>query len=260
MRTRLTNRLWLTPVAGLLICLLLMVRTSPGVTQSTLNTTAIDRFLTEQMTAQRIPGLALTIIQGDQVRYSQGYGLAHDEQAVTPQTQFYLASLSKSFTAVAVMQLVEAGQIDLDQPVQRYLPELILADAAQTAQITVRHLLNQTSGLADAGFPEMRLSQPATTSERIATLRTARLVEPPGRELHYTNTNYQILARLVEVVSGEPFSTYLQNHLFAPLQMTQTVNVLTSTETAQKATALAQGHLVAFGITFPADLVRQKRA
>lgn len=252
MRTWPINRLWLMPAAGLLICLLLLVRTRPGITQSALDSAAIDRFLIEQMAAQRIPGLALTIIQGDQVRYSQGYGIANAQQPVTPHTQFYLASLSKSFTAVAVMQLVEAGQIDLDQPVQRYLPELSLADASLTAQITVRHLLNQTSGLADAGFPEMRLPQPATTSARITTLRTARLVEPPGREFHYTNLNYQILARLVEVVSGEPFSSYLQHHIFAPLQMTQTVNVLTSAETAQKATKLAQGHLVAYGIPFPA--------
>lgn len=216
--------------------------------QSPPDAATIDRFISKQMAAQRIPGLALAIIQGDEVRYAKGYGAARSNEPVTPQTQFILASLSKSFTAVAVMQLVEAGKIDLDAPVQRYLPDFTLADPLAAQQITVRQLLNHTSGLADGGVPNLRLIGAATSAERIATLRDAYTVAAPGREFHYTDVNYQILGRLVEVVSGQTLSAYLQAHTFAPLQMAQTVNVMTSFEIAQRAEKLAQGHLLAFGL------------
>ena len=200
------------------------------------------------MAAQRIPGLALAVIQGGQVTYLQGYGTTGANQPVTPQTQFHIASLSKSFTATAIMQLVEAGKLDLDAPVTRYLPDFTLADPGGAEQITLRALLNHTSGLADGGIPDLRLERPATTVDRIATLHDAHLVAPPGSEFHYTDANYQILASVVESASGQPFSDYLQAHIFAPLQMTQTVNVLNSFEVAQRAPALPQGHLLAYGL------------
>ena len=162
--------------------------------------------------------------------------------------------MSKSFTALAVMQLAESGRIELDAPVRRYLPEFVLAAPAGAAQITVRQLLNQVSGLADAGFPEQRLPQPATIAARVADLRLARPVAPPGTEFHYFDSNYAVLARVVEVVSGQPFAAYLEAHVFAPLGMTHTVGVVTSaeaTEATRQADRLAQGHLAAFGFPFP---------
>jgi CubicO group peptidase (beta-lactamase class C family) len=220
--------------------------------QPTVDLNAIDRFINAQMAAQRLPGLALAITQGNEVLYLKGYGTARANQPVTPQTQFYTASLSKSFTALAVMQLVEAGQIDLDAPIQNYLSNFSLADATLTTQITVRHLLNHTSGIADTGFPEMRLPQPATLVERVANMQRAQPVAPPGTEFHYSNANYGVLARLVEVVSGQPFSAYLHEHIFVPLQMTNTVNLITATEAEQRASNLAQGHLIAFGFPIAA--------
>ena len=239
------------PVLGLLLSLVIGFTFSarPGPARSVLDTVAIDRFITEQMAKQRLPGLALAITQDDQVLYVKGYGAAGDNQPVTPQTQFFIASLSKSFTALAVLQLVEAGQIDLDTPVQHYLSEFTLADPTLASQITVRHLLNQTSGLADAGFPEARLPQPTTLAERVSNMRVAHSAAPAGREFHYMDANYGVLARVVEVVSGQPFSAYLQHHIFTPLQMTHTTNVITSAE-GHQATSLAQGHLVAFGLPF----------
>src|SRR5690606_36448479 len=89
----------------------------------------IDQFVVEQMSAHNLPGLALAITQGDEVTYLQGYGSAGADQPMTPQTQLFIASLSKSFTALAIMQLVEARQIDLDAPVQNYLPAFTLTDS-----------------------------------------------------------------------------------------------------------------------------------
>jgi CubicO group peptidase (beta-lactamase class C family) len=228
--------------------MVLMINIQSSTTQSSLDSGAIDQFITEQMAAQRVPGLALAITQGDQVLYVQGYGTAGAGQTVTPQTQFFLASISKSFTALAVMQLVEAGQIALDAPVQSYLPDFTLADPSAAAQITIRQLLNQTSGLADAGFPEGRLPQPETTAERVSSLRSARPVAAPGAEYHYFNPNYQVLARVVEVVSGQPFSSYLQAHILTPLQMTDSFSAVTSMEARQRADRLAQGYLVVYGL------------
>jgi len=84
---------------------------------------AIDTYIESQMRDLRIPGLALGIVQGDQIVHLKGFGVADPSgRAVTPQTPFHIASISKSFTALAVMQLVEAGKLDLDAPVQRYRP------------------------------------------------------------------------------------------------------------------------------------------
>ena len=210
----------------------------------------IDRFITTQMKTHHIPGLALAITHNNQVLHVKGYSTANNERPVTPQTQFLIASVSKSFTAIAVMQLVEAGQINLDSPVQTYLPEFTVTDPAIAAKITIRHLLNQVSGLSDAGFPELQVSQATTIRDRVISLSRASPVALPGAQFHYFNPNYEVLARVVEVVSQQPFSAYLQTHIFTPLQMSRTLNPATSADAFQGATNMAQGHLMAFGLPF----------
>ncbi|MBW4458952.1 MAG: beta-lactamase family protein [Nodosilinea sp. WJT8-NPBG4] len=218
----------------------------------------IDRFITSQMKTHNIPGLALAITHNNQVLHVKGYSAANNDHPVTAQTQFLIASVSKSFTAIAVMQLVEARQIDLDSPVQAYLPEFALTDPSFAqqppgeidAKVTIRHLLNQVSGLSDVGFPELQLSQATTIGERVTSLSQARPVELPGAQFHYFNPNYEVLARVVEVVSQQPFSDYLQTHIFTPLQMSRTLNATTRADASQGATNMAQGHLMAFGLPF----------
>lgn len=211
----------------------------------------IDRFIKTQMKTHHIPGLALAITHNNQVLHVKGYSTANNERPVTAQTQFLIASMSKSFTAMAVMQLVEAGQINLDSPVQTYLPEFTVTDPAIAAKITIRHLLNQVSGLSDVGFPdELQVSQATTIRDRITSLSQARPVAFPGSQFNYFNPNYEVLARVVEVVSQQPFSAYLQTHIFTPLQMSRTLNPATSADAFQGATNMAQGHLMAFGLPF----------
>ena len=111
---------------------------------------AIDAYMKERMQALKIPGAALAIVQGDQIEYSQGYGVADSTgRAVTPQTPFLLGSLSKSFTALAIMQLAEDNKLELDAPVQKYLPWFQIADKKASSEITVRQLINQTSGFSE---------------------------------------------------------------------------------------------------------------
>ncbi len=209
---------------------------------------ALDRFVQGWRAANGVPGLALAVTRDADVVHLRGYGDAGDGRPVTPDTQFLVASLSKSFTALAVLQLVQAGRVDLDAPVAAYLPEFTVANRAEARRITVRMLLNQTSGMADAGFPEMTLPQPTTIADRVASLRTAKLVSQPGTAFHYFNPNYAVLARLVEVVGGRPFPDYLRAHVFAPLAMTRTTSVVTAMQAPSAAPDLARGHLLAFGV------------
>jgi CubicO group peptidase (beta-lactamase class C family) len=203
------------------------------------------------MKTHHIPGLAVAITHNNQVLHVKGYSTANNERPVTAQTQFLIASVSKSFTAMAVMQLVEAGQINLDLPVQTYLPQFTVTDPAIAAKITIRHLLNQVSGLSDVGFPdELQVSQATTIRDRITSLSQASPVALPGAQFNYFNPNYEVLARVVEVVSQQPFSAYLQTHIFTPLQMSRTLNPATSADAFQGATNMAQGHLMAFGLPF----------
>jgi CubicO group peptidase (beta-lactamase class C family) len=246
-RLRLRYRLLLL---GILILAVLQLRVTAA--QPTLEM-KIDRFITHQMTTQHVPGLALAITYGNQVLHVKGYGKAKAQQPVTPQIQFPIASLSKSFTAIAVLQLVEAGKIDLDAPVKRYVPELTLADTKTTNQITVRHLLNHTSGLSDLSFSEAFLPQPTTNAERVQSLQKAHPVAAPGTEFHYFNPNYDVLARVVEVVSGQAFGEYLRSHIFTPLQMYQTFHATTMTEAQRRSDRMATGHLMAFAIPFVAQ-------
>src|SRR5438034_6655924 len=110
---------------------------------------SIDAYVSAQVQADHIPGVALGLVHNDQIVHLRGFGSADQSgRAVTPHTPFILASLSKSFTALAIMQLVEAGKVELDAPVQRYLPWFRVADEEASGAITVRHLLHHTSGLS----------------------------------------------------------------------------------------------------------------
>ncbi len=184
---------------------------------------AIDAHVTAQLQELGIPGAAVGVVAGDQVAYLQGYGVADDRgRPVTPQTPFHIASLSKSFTAAAVMQLVEAGKLELDAPVQRTLPWFQLADADAAAQITVRHLLNQTSGFSEVGGYQRNLDAAVSADaleQSFRTMNAARLNAAPGAQFEYSNTNYDLLGLLVATAAGESYESYIQRHVFEPLAM-----------------------------------------
>lgn len=206
------------------------------------DTAAVDTYLEEQTDAG-LPGAAVAITQGNRVVYVRGYGHDSTGAEITGETPFRVASLSKSFTAFAVMQLVEAGQLRLDDPVKRHLPAFT-PDDHRADQITVRHLLSQTSGLADRGFPEISRPQPSSLAGAVARLDHARLVADPGTQWNYHNPNYHVAARLVEVVSGVPFGEYLRRHIFEPLAMSATTTTATDD---QPVAGLADGYLFAYG-------------
>jgi len=216
-------------------------------TQDPLDTTAIDAYIESHIAEHQIPGLALVVVHNDEIVYTQGYGVAGpDGTPVTPGTPFIIGSTSKSFTALAVMQLVEAGKIDLDAPVQDYLPWFTLADPEQAQQITVRHLLNHTSGFSYMQGDKDILNDD-TSDEALEThireLADYNLARPVGESFDYSNINYDTLGLIVQEVSGGSFEDYIEEFIFAPLEMT---NSYTSKAEAD-ANGLVVGHTYYFG-------------
>ena len=187
---------------------------------------AIDAYVDSQRAAQHIPGAALALVAPDGTIHVGGFGVTDvGGVTVTAQTPFVLGSTSKSFTALAVMQLVEAGQVELDAPVQRYLPWFRVADERASATITVRHLLNQTSGLPTAAGRRTLMDYASgddALENRVRSLRDVALTTPVGRVYQYSNCNYQALGVVVQTVSGRSFEDYLKEHVFAPLEMRNT--------------------------------------
>ena len=166
-----------------------------------------------------LPGLTVTVTKDDRVLHAKGYGHDSTGAPMTADTPMRLASVSKSFIATAVMTLVDARRVDLDRPVVDQLPEFRLADP-RAARITVRQLLNQTSGMADSTTDIPRTWTAKSLRDMVKTLDTATLATEPGQEFHYHNPNYGTAARLVETVSGQPFPDYLRDHVLTPLGMT----------------------------------------
>jgi CubicO group peptidase (beta-lactamase class C family) len=213
---------------------------------------AVGAYLEQQMHRLRIPGAALAIIEGDRIAHLRGFGRARPHgETPTPQTPFVLGSTTKSITALAVMQLVEAGRIDLDAPVQRHLPWFRVADLAASAQMTVRHLLNQTSGLPMvAGMVNLaNLDEDPGAAERQArALSTLVLSREVGAGFEYSNLNYNVLGQVVEAASGEPYAAYVRRHIFEPLGMRHSY----TTKAEALRDNLAVGHRHWFGHPVPA--------
>ncbi|WP_163528067.1 serine hydrolase domain-containing protein [Halobacillus ihumii] len=203
----------------------------------------VDAYITDEMKRQNIPGLAVGIVKDGRIVHLKGYGQADSSgRAVTPDTPFMIGSNSKSITAMAVLQLVEEGKIDLDAPVQRYIPLFQVvgphsstSDMTATDQlskdvsssITVRHLLNQTSGLTQ--FPGDKTVPPTYNGTDALEKRTqiytegrVKLNRPVGQSYEYANDNYVLLGLIVQRVSGQSYGNYVKEHIFEPLSMHNT--------------------------------------
>jgi CubicO group peptidase (beta-lactamase class C family) len=213
---------------------------------------SIDRFITDRLHANNLPGVAVAITAGDRVLHLEGYGDAGAGEPVTPETQFRIGSLSKSFTAAAVLRLVEDGTVSLDAPVVDYLPDFRVDDP-RSDRITVRHLLNHTSGLSDQAYPAGAHPPLGTLADRVSDLSSARLVADPGTSFNYFNLNYAVAARVVEVVGGEPFAQYVQRNLLEPLGMGDTFEAATGSAASAQAQRLAQGHVLLYGQAMARD-------
>lgn len=178
--------------------------------------------LLAQYTREGEPGAVVLVIQGGKVVHKKGYGLA-DVENKTPiglDTAFDLASVSKQFTAMAIMMLVERGKLSYDDNLSKFFPEL----PPYAKAISVRHLLNHTSGLPDVITPDMHRAGYQPASKDLLPLLVGRkdAVFAPGDRFQYNNTGYVLLALIVEKVSGKPFPLFMKENIFQPLGMSRT--------------------------------------
>lgn len=152
--------------------------------------------------------------------FSKGYGMANfeDDAPNTPQTKFRLASITKGFTAMAVMMLREKGQLNLQDSVCKYLPDC----PATWKPITLRHLLSHTSGIPDytslPGFMRT-ISLRLTNDELTASFMDKPLLFAPGETFSYSNSNYILLGQIIEKLSGQSYGSFIRENIFAPLRM-----------------------------------------
>lgn len=186
----------------------------------------LDAYVGREMRRLHLPGIALAVVEGDRITHTRGFGRAWPKGGPpTGQTPFFIGSITKSITALAAMQLVEAGKIDLDTPVQRYLPWFRVADPAASARMTVRHLLNQTSGLPTSEG-EVILADfddsPGAAERQAQALSSLVLARSPGAAFEYSNSNYQLLGLIIEAASCESYPDYLWRHILTPLGMHHT--------------------------------------
>lgn len=208
------------------------VRAGDPVPESPVVPTDIDRWIDEILNRWPAVGLALGVVRDGEVAELQCRGLADIESGtpITDRTVFRVASISKTFTAVAVMQLVESGLVDLDRPATDYLRSYRLALADEGDPVpTVRQLLTHTAGMPESARPwhafrpdfgeSFPLSTPMPTLAEFYR-GTLRLEAPPGSRFVYGNQSFATLGQIVEDVSGEPLHQYLRRMVFDPIGMT----------------------------------------
>jgi len=203
----------------------------------------IDHYVADELKRLGIPGMALGIVQGQETVHLQGFGRADTTgRAVMPQTPFYIGSLSKSFTALAIIQLAEAGKLSLDDPVTKYLPWFKLADSTAAPKITLRHVLTQTTGITEKDGNNSWCST-ASVEHEVRALSKVSLRYPVGEKFQYSNINYSIAGLVIEVVSGQSYADYISLHIFVPLHMKHSH----ISRDHALADGLAQGHYYRFG-------------
>ena len=182
----------------------------------------IDDYLTALVEQERFMGSILVAREG-KVLISKGYGMANLELDVpnTPQTKFRLASVTKQFTAMAILQLQQQGKLNVQDPICKYI-----RDCPEAWQpITIHHLLTHTSGIHDYwDAPDVEDFEKKSVSpiQIIDRFRDLPLDFEPGESLYYSNSGYALLGYIIEKVSGQPYAIFLENNIFEPLQMADT--------------------------------------
>lgn len=209
-----------------------------------MNESWIDEEAEQGMRDYHIPGLAVGVVKDGQVVFLKGYGTADDTgRRVTPETPFILGSVSKPITATAIIMLSEQGKLKLDEPARTYLPWLQLDAPAGGREVTVRDLLRQTSGLSTYDGRIILTSKGSTAEMIMGKQGKLRLETLPGERYHYSNVNYMLLGAIIEQVSGESYAAYIEEHVFKPLDMTDSY----ADPAIARENGLASGYQTVFG-------------
>lgn len=188
----------------------------------------IDAWLEAQQVYDRLPGVSVAIVRDQEVIWSKGYGLADVKKKTpaTPKTIYSICSITKLFTSIAIMQLYEQGKLRLDDSLSTILPEWkIRQQFSDSGPITIRSLLTHSSGLPrESDFPywsgpEFKFPTKEQIAEKLDQQET---LYPASTYFQYSNLGMTLLGEVVEKVSGEPFETYVREHILKPLRLTNT--------------------------------------
>jgi CubicO group peptidase (beta-lactamase class C family) len=185
----------------------------------------LERLITDKMREAIVPGLALAIVQGDEVIYARGFGVTStDDNAppVMPDTLFRIGSVTKPLTGTMIMRLVEMGILDLDKPITEYVNWLIVGDPNVAPQLTLRMLLSHTAGLPTA-LDYVGWRGPSGLEAYVRTvLPRLKLVAPPGLVYSYSNPGINLAGYVAEAATGKPYTTLMRELVFEPLDMRRT--------------------------------------
>lgn len=184
-----------------------------------------ERHLQQRMDEARVPGLALAVLQNDQVIYARGFGLTGIEDGatpVTPETLFRIGSTTKPMVGSVIMRMVDAGALALDRPIREYLPRLEMHSATAARTITLRMLMSHTAGLPTE-YSVYGPRHPHALAESLRSeLPRYRLLAEPGALFTYSNPGARLAAHVAEVVSGRHLAELLDEQLFRPLGLQRT--------------------------------------
>lgn len=231
----------------LTIGILCLCRTSLAQTPPDPSFRALDGYLRGELTRLRVPGAAVAVVRGDSLVHSAVYGRADESgRPVTFETPFLIGSTGKSMTALAVMELVDAGAVALDSPVTRYLPWFHPGGHTGAGPVTIRHLLNQNGGIpSSAGRGDW--ANPDTSDGALERhtrgLAGVTLAHPPGTTFEYANANYALLGQVIQAVTGTSYERYIRDHVFGPLAMNRSF----TSQPAAERDGLASGYRFWFG-------------
>ena len=211
--------IWLTAAAACFFVNAAVAQTAAGDSNTSARANA-ERQAKEWL-ARGIPGLSLTVAVDGKIVYSEGFGYADLEERVPvwPTTKFRIGSISKPLTATALVQLVEAGKLDLDAPVQKYVPSF----PDKGAVITTRMLAGHLAGIRHYQGDEFKINQHyASVLDGLKIFENDPLVSPPGTKFNYSSYGFNLLSAVVESASGENFLAYMQKHVFDAMGLVHT--------------------------------------
>ena len=185
----------------------------------------INKFIEDRRTLAGVPGISIVMVQNNTIVYSHGYGWANLEKKtpMTDATLLEIGSTTKSMTALAVLQLRDAGKLELEQTVKHYLPWFRTADKNNISdKITLRQCLTHTSGLSSVSIPHDTALDNLALERWVKSFKNIKLEFAPGAKTKYSNYGYAVMGLIVQKISGIPFEQYLTKNLFTPLEMQRT--------------------------------------
>ncbi|MHD0396872.1 serine hydrolase domain-containing protein [Staphylococcus simulans] len=205
---------------------------------------SVGHRIEKTMYEDHIPGLSVALIQRNQVVLNKGYGYANVKQhtLADAQTRYEIASNTKAFTGLAILDLAQQGKIKLDDPVSNYLPWLHLNYEGKAQAITLNMLLAQTSGIDDHMSPDIEGDVPTKQDHlkgHVESLNHAELKFQPGEVFNYANMNYNILGLVIQEVTDTPYEAYMHTHMLKPLHMNHSYF-----KTDQQQVKKAQGYVL----------------